>query len=199
MTERRPPCLYLLWPRTRRDVQEPRIREGYLLREYRDTHNANLLELLRSDGEEMKEGHWHSYRDMLLPDGLFLIEHLADARLVATAGAVHNPNPGCYYFPFGGELGYLVVAPEHRGQGLGTVVCVAVVRRLISAGYNSIRVCVQEYRLPAIRSYLRLGFEPFLHSEEVELRWERICNLLNIRFTPEAWPKRLTSGCGKSA
>ena len=188
MSERRPPCLYMLWPRFRRDVSEPRLPAGYAIRVYRDTDDAQLLELLRSEGEAMSETDWRAYRDMLLPNGLFLIEHHSGPRLVATAGAIHNPKPGRYYFPFGGELGYLVVKVEHRGLGLGTTVCVAVVRRLISAGYESVRVCVQEHRLPAIRTYLRLGFEPFLHSKESEQRWRGVCGALNAPFTPEVWP-----------
>jgi mycothiol synthase len=81
-----------------------------------------------------------------------------------------------------------VVMPEHRGRGLGSAVCAAVVRRFLSAGYDSIRVCVQEHRLPAIRTYLRLGFEPFLHSPEVEKRWQQVYGVMSIPFTPELWP-----------
>jgi mycothiol synthase len=162
---------------------------GYALRVYQDADDQQLLDLLSSDGEPMGEAGWQEYRNKLLPNGLFLIEDLRDARLIATAGAVHNPNPGRYYFPFGGELGYLIVAQDRRRQGLGTAVCSAVVRRLRSAGYENIRVCVQEHRLPAIRTYLQLGFEPFLHSVEVEQRWQRVFDTLNLPFTPQAWPR----------
>jgi hypothetical protein len=74
------------------------------------------------------------YRDMLLPNGLFVVERVGSEELVATAGAVHNPNPGRYYFPFGGELGYLIVARDHRKHGLGLAVCAAVIGRFLSAG-----------------------------------------------------------------
>ena len=188
MNEVQPPCLYLLWPRHRKDIPEPHVPSGYALRVYRDSDDQQILDLLTSDGEPMSDTAWQDYRDMVLPDGLLLIEDLERARLVATAGAVHNPNPGRYRFPFGGELAYLIVRPEHRRLGLGTAVCAAVVRRLRAAGYESIRVCVQEHRLPAIRTYLGLGFEPFLHSNEVEQRWEQVYRALNQRFTPDAWP-----------
>jgi mycothiol synthase len=149
------------------------------------------MKLQSIDGEPMSEQEWCDYRDSLLPKGLFLIEHITSACVVATAGAVHNPRPGRYYFPFGGELGYLMVKPEHRRRGLGGAVCAAVVRRFLSAGYESIRVCVQEHRLTAIRTYLRLGFEPFLHSQEVEKRWRQVYRMMSMPFTPELWPKKI--------
>ena len=120
--------------------------------------------------------------------GLFLVEEVATGTLVETAGAGHNPNPGRYYFPFGGELGYLIVRPEHRGHRLGSAVCAAVVRRFLAAGYDNIRVCVAEHRHPAIRVYLGLGFEPLLHNVTVEERWRRTCAAMGLEFTPERWP-----------
>ena len=189
--EDRPPCLYLLWPRLKHDVPEVVVAERYALRTYREGDDQQILELQASDGEPMSEHAWRKYLDALLPNGLFVIEHVASARLAATAGAVHNPNPGRYYFQFGGEVGYLIVAPEHRRCGLGGAVCAAVVRRLLGAGYENIRVCVQEHRLAAIRTYLRLGFEPFLLSPSVEQRWEWVCATMNVQFTPELWPTRV--------
>ena len=184
---RQPPCLYMLWPCRLDVVPVLSVPATYKLRTYRDGDDRPLLELLESDDESMDQGAWQEYRDMLLPNGLFVIED-SEGYLVATAGAVHNPNPGRYYFPFGGELGYLIVAQAHRPRGLGRAVCLAVVRRLLSAGYNSIRLCVQEHREAAIRNYLSIRFEPFLHSRETEERWKRICEQLGIDFTPATWP-----------
>ena len=187
--ENRPPCLYLLWPRQTRDVPEALVPEGYNLRVYRDGDALQFLDLQSKDGEPMNDHQWRHYLDALLPNGLFLVTHVKSTRLVGTAGAIHNPNPGRYYFPFGGELGYLIVAPDHRRLGLGRAVCAAVVKRLLSAGYENIRVCVQEHRLAAIGTYLRLGFEPFLHSAQVKERWRRVYEAMNLEFTPKSWPR----------
>lgn len=179
----------MLWPCRLDVVPVPCLPTNYKLRTYRDGDDEALFELLESDGEGMDHRAWQEYRDTLLPNGLFVIEDSARC-LVATAGAVHNPNAARYYFPFGGELGYLIVAQPHRRRGLGRAVCLAVVQRLLSAGYNSIRLCVQEHREAAIRNYLSIGFEPFLHSHETEERWKRICEQLGIGFTPETWPNQ---------
>lgn len=185
------PCLYLLWPRLKREPPDARIPLEYTLRTYRDRDELGLLNLQASDGESLSETEWHHYRDMLLPNGLFLVEAGPSAELVATAGAIHNPNPGRFAFPFGGELGYLMVARAHRGRGLGGAVCAAVIGRFLSAGYENIRVCVQEHRLAAIRVYLRLGFVPLLHSPEVASRWQQVCETLGFPHTPDQWPRQL--------
>jgi mycothiol synthase len=185
------PGLYMLWPASRfpnpLHLSAP---PGYDVRTYRQGDDADLLELLSIDGERMTNEQWKEYKDKILPNGLYLVYQTATNRLVATAGALHNPNPGRYYFPFGSELGYLIVHTEHRGQGLGRFVSALVVDRLLSAGYESIRVGVQGFRLPAIKIYLQGGFAPFLHHEDLYLRWERICRQLNWPYQPEEWPTK---------
>jgi mycothiol synthase len=187
----RPPCLYLLWPRLKRDAPDTCVPNGYTLRTYCESDEQGLLNLQGSDGEPLTREQWHQYRDMVLPNGLFLVEGVRSSEFVATAGAVHNPNPGRHYFPSGGELGYLIVDRDHRSRGLGRAVCAAVIGRFLSAGYENIRVCVQEHRLAAIRLYLRLGFEPFLHSAEVEHRWQRVCESIRAPYTTDQWPSQL--------
>jgi mycothiol synthase len=139
----------------------------------------------------LDEQEWKDYKDRMLPGGLFLIIHSRTGSLAATAGATHNPNPGRYYFPFGGELGYLIVHPVHRGKQLGRAVSALVVQRFISAGYENIRVCVQGFRAPAIKTYLKLGFVPFLYKDDICLRWQRICEQLDWPFEPDKWPRTL--------
>jgi mycothiol synthase len=155
-----------------------------------------LQALLAWEGWAMSDRQGQEYRDRLVPNGLFVIFHTGSNVLVASAGAVHNPNPGRYYFPFGGELGELIVHPEHRRRGLGSTASALVVRRLLAAGYESIRVGVQGFRLAAIKTYLRLGFVPFLHHEDLFVRWQRICGQIGWPYTPDEWPKTLRENAG---
>lgn len=184
------PCLYLLWPEyLLSEAPRAEMPSGYVSRSYVDGDDAALRHLLESDGWKITDEGWQDYKDKILPGGLFLISHTATERAVATAGAVHNPNPGRCYFPFGGELGYLIVHPAHRGKRLGYAVSALVVRKFISAGYLNIRVCVQGFRLPAIKTYLRLGFVPFLNSEDISSRWQRICERTAYPFEPDKWAR----------
>ena len=118
LDERELPGLYLLWPEHLLSVP-PRadIPAGYVSRPSATGDDAALRRLLKQESWVAADEDWRDYKDRVLPKGLFLILHADTNVLAATAGAVHNPNPGRYYFPFGGELGDLIVHPEHRGRG----------------------------------------------------------------------------------
>ncbi len=128
-----------------------------------------------------------------LPDGMFLAVHTASGEVVGTATATHNPSE---HHAFGGELGWVAVMPDHTGRGLGKAVCAAAIRRLISAGYRRIYLRTDDWRLPAVKVYLSLGFLPFLFVEDMPGRWEEVCAQLKWPYTPEEWPGVRTAGDG---
>ena len=94
-------------------------------------------------------------------------------------------------FTLGGELGYLTVAPEHRRRGLGAALITAALRRLHLGGYRHIFLGVRSWRLPAIRAYLRVGFQPFIHTPELVQRWESVFAALGEESRKSEWPTRL--------
>lgn len=83
----------------------------------------------------------------LEPDGLFCVEVDGEVvGLTTTAG-----------YDGLGWIGNVVVAPDHRGQGLGTELVEAAVDHLRSGGADTVGL----YALPASYSlYERVGFEP---------------------------------------
>ena len=100
--------------------------------------------------------------------------------------ATHNPTP---LHPYGGELGWVAGSPAHAGRGLGTAVCAAVVRRFLTAGYRRVYLLTDDWRLPALKVYLKLGFVPYLFEAGMAARWQGICNALHWPYTPESWPE----------
>jgi mycothiol synthase len=132
---------------------------------------------------EMTEGLARS----VLPGGFFVIEHLESGELAATCIAKHNPSE---VHPNSGELGWVAALPRHRGRGLGQAVCAAGVRRFLDAGYERIFLLTDDHRLPAIKTYLRLGFEPYLLAPDMPGRWRAVCRKVGREFTPTAWPRQ---------
>ena len=131
---------------------------GYTLRNYKPGDEEGWYDVMDLAGftrwnYEMLEP-WFSH---ILPDGWFLIEHRASGKIVATAMASHRPQD---IHPFGGELGWVAGDPEHKGNGLGMAVSAAVVRRLLQSGYKNIFLNTDDWRLPALSIYLRLGWIP---------------------------------------
>ena len=113
-----------------------------------------------------------------------MVVHEASNEIVASAMGLHDHSET---HPFGGELGWLAADPAHTGKGLGMAACAAVTARLIEAGYRNIHPYTEHWRLAALKTYLKLGYIPFLYAPEMADRWRVICAQLQWPFTPEVW------------
>jgi glycosyltransferase involved in cell wall biosynthesis/ribosomal protein S18 acetylase RimI-like enzyme len=80
--------------------------------------------------------------------------------------------------PSAGYLHMVFVAPELRGRGLGRAISLAALHRLINAGVDTAILETDDWRLAAIRTYLKLGFEPDLAADGHDARWRRARRLL---------------------
>ena len=120
-------------------------------------------------------------RRAILPGGFYLIEHEVTGRIVASAMATHGPAD---IHPEGGELSWVAALPEHSGKGLGMAVCAAATARMLQAGYTRVYLLTDDFRLPALRIYLRLGYEPLLFTEGMAERWKTIEQVLGDRVVP---------------
>jgi predicted dehydrogenase/GNAT superfamily N-acetyltransferase len=177
------PQLQMVWPEDRLgSPPEVHLPEGYGLRGYRPDDAQQWLALMHAAGfaHWTAEGAGRTWRSVI-PDGLFVVEHRASGKIVASAMATHNPSE---LHPRGAELGWVAADPEHRGKGLGLVVCAAAVRRMLSAGYARIFLLTDDFRLPAIKTYLKLGFRPLLFTERMEERWRAVCAELGWPLEP---------------
>ena len=170
-----------------RDAAAIALPPGYELRTFRAGDEDEFVSLLKSAGFD----YWT--RDTLsaalqkaLPEGIFIAVHAPTGALAATAMATHNP---AEHHPFGGELGWVAGHPDHRGHRLGAIVCTAVIRRFAQAGYSRVYLKTDDFRLPAIRTYLKLGLLPFINAHDMESRWRAVCEKLSWPFTPERWPR----------
>ncbi len=163
--------LQMIWPERLMDrPPTPQLPEGYELRPYEDADEAGYLELMARAGFDNWDGdRLASMLRRALPGGLFVVVHQATGRLAATAMAVHSPSE---LHAYGGELGWVAADPEHRGMALGLAVCAAVTARFIQAGYRRIYLLTDDFRLPAIKTYLKLGYEPFLFCDGMSERWQ---------------------------
>ena len=167
------PQLHMVWPpRLMGRPPAPVVPTGYVLRQYRDSEEPAYLDLMHKAGfADWSVKRMVAVKRMLLPGGFFVIEHMASGRLAATAMALHSP---AELHPFGAELGWVAADPEHSGRGLGAAVCAAATARLIAAGYGDIRLQTDDWRLAAIKVYLKLGYEPLLYRDDMVPRWQAV-------------------------
>jgi len=188
-----PALLYMLWPPAK-PASTVALPVGYRLRHFGEADAEAYCALVNLDrwedtGWRCREYSLREMRMRAVPRGFFVVE-AADGALVATAIARHRPDADTYYFPEGGEICLVFVHPAHRRRGLGQVVTLATVQRLQEIGYQNIYLNVMDHRLPALRLYFSLGFQPLLYRAEVGARWQQICTNLGRPFVDAQWPQQ---------
>jgi len=179
--------LQMVWPKDLLlSPPEVTVSAGYELRTYQVGDEAGFFKVMALAGfEGWNEDILKPWLAKILPQGWFMICHQATGEIVATAMTTHNPSE---LHPFGGELGWVAGHPAHAGNGLGMAVCAAVVERFIRAEYDTIYLKTDDFRLPALKVYLKLGFVPFLYAQDMQQRWRIVCDKLAWPFTPQDWP-----------
>ncbi len=105
-------------------------------------------------------------------DGIFFVTQ--DDRPVGTASTHLHAGPSGEV----AELGWVAVHPEHRGHGLALQVCRAVLGFMREQGHRYAYLMTEDFRLPAIKTYLRLGFEPELTDPSHPGRWDALRRVL---------------------
>jgi len=178
------PQLRMVWPASRPACALVAPASGYAVRTYRPGDERACLELMsRVDFDPWDDAKLSYNLNRIIPDGWFFATDTSD-RVVATAMCLHNYSDRT---PFTGDVGWVACHPDHRGCRLGLCLTAHVTRRFLDAGYTAIQLHTEYYRLPAIKTYLHLGYLPSIQSADVSNLWERACRELGWPFTPEAW------------
>lgn len=110
------------------------------------------------------------------PDRVFFIER--DGVPVATASAWHKPGK----WGESGVVHYVGVLPGHRGMKLGYWVTLRTMRRFVGEDRTQAILETDDFRLPAIKTYLNLGFVPLVRHPSHPDRWRTVFVALQ---TPE--------------
>lgn len=150
--------------------------EGYAIRSFQEGDEDAYVKLLN----DKDLGFWTVERlqrdilsNKLSPEGVFFVTY--GDLLVATACAQHRTrNDGT---PLA-ELGWVAGDPAHKGRGLGLAVCAQVVNYLLDLGYEDIYLLTDHWRIPAIKTYLKLGFEPRRDGPDDRYLWDKLCKKL---------------------
>lgn len=101
---------------------------------------------------------------------------------VATASARLIPN----IFPGSGYLHWVATHPAHRGKKLGAWVSLRVLYLFAEMNCRDAVLETDDFRLPAIKTYLQLGFLPEYDHPSHPRRWRKVFETLGIqRFTTE--------------
>ncbi|KKL76872.1 hypothetical protein LCGC14_2040570, partial [marine sediment metagenome] len=175
------PQLQMIWPERRLDSPpEPVVPSGYSLRCYDDSDSDAdgwLAVMAKAGFDGWDRSQLAGTLKTVLPGGFHLIVHQGSGAIVAVTMAQHCPMDG---HPYGGIVGWVAGDPDHKGKGIGLAVVGAATARLIRGGYTDIYLQTDDWRLPAIKVYLKLGFEPLMYLDDMPQRWQAVRDKLGV-------------------
>jgi len=82
-----------------------------------------------------------------------------------------------------GYLHMLGVIPAHQGKKLGRKLTLCALHYLRRKGFQDVVLDTDDYRLPAIRTYIDIGFEPVYIERSHKKRWADV--FAKIGFQPK--------------
>ena len=77
------------------------------------------------------------------------------------------------------EIGYIAVRPENRGKRLGYKVITYILSEMKRRGIYHAYLRTDSFRIPAIKTYLKCSFYPYIKNENEKRRWEVVLNRIN--------------------
>lgn len=96
---------------------------------------------------------------------------------VATATAWYQADDPCV-----GVVHMVASNPAYRGRGLGLQVTAAALHQMRADGKVAATLTTDDFRLAAIKTYLKLGFAPLASGEGHAERWDAVLGQLG-------WPR----------
>jgi mycothiol synthase len=120
---------------------------------------------------------------LIRPDDVkktFVIE--SDGEIVATASARLLPEA----YPGAGYVHYVAASPHHAGKKLGYLVSLATLHEFVQMNCQSAVLDTDDFRLPAVKTYLNLGFAPHHSDDSHAQRWATVDASLAARQKPQS-------------
>jgi mycothiol synthase len=88
-------------------------------------------------------------------------------------------------WPGAGWIHYVAASPAFAGRGLGYAVSLRVIQESLGRGDEYQMLTTDDWRLPAIATYLKLGFEPDCWHESHLERWADVKDGLRSTQPPQ--------------
>lgn len=95
---------------------------------------------------------------------------LCETGSVAGFAVLHKRARGCD----SSEIGYIAIRPESRGKKLGYRLIMHLLAEMRKRKIPRAYLLTDSFRIPAIKTYLRVGFRPDIKNEGEQKRWRKI-------------------------
>ena len=173
MTDKRPTQLLMYRPHLDNVPATRPLPEGYEVRQFEAGDDIEALaETLTSAFAE--EWSVERVKSSLTEASDVLAVYVVtwEGRPVATASSRLDPGP----FAGSGYVHWVGAHADHAGRGLGTALMVRLFEDFRERGYPDAVLQTDDFRIPAIKSYLRCGFLPVyeVQGDDQRARWSAI-------------------------
>ena len=162
-----------------KDLPELQLPAGYGIRTYREGDEAHWARIISDSfgGRERTAQDTRNEitsRDVFIPDGLYFITHrdVPVGTACAWRQSIDEKDVGYVHM--------VGVVAEHTGHKLGKWVSLAVLHYFRDNGFISAMLDTDDFRIPAVKTYLNLGFIPAYVEEGQSERWRDIFEKLKL-------------------
>jgi GNAT superfamily N-acetyltransferase len=149
------------------DLNMPTLSNSYKVQWYMKGGETAWVDLL-NDGKEF--GDWNLYRlrseilSTLIPgSGVFILHN---SRFIGCSALCDIPEMAPY-----ATLMYIKVHKDYRRKGLGSALIAQCLQRAEEMGFPGVVLNTESYRIPAINTYLKIGFQPDFKSNPNTEEW----------------------------
>ena len=148
--------------------------DGHEVRDLRPGEEQALADLMTAAFGDTwtTEGIRRSFVDA--PDVTNTYVVVRDGAILATASARLVPDR----FPGSGYVHWVGVHPDARGMHLGAAVSLRTMQRFVELGCRDAVLETDDFRIPALKTYFALGFEPENACPTHPERWKRVLEML---------------------
>ena len=126
-----------------------------------------------------------TYEDIDKKGDIHFIENEQGERVATVTTITHRDRSGYVHM--------VKAIPAERGKGLGQAMAQYALRIFEQRGIETVILTTDDFRLPAIKTYLDAGFLPVVHGErdsEINRRWDAVLENLNYSYV-----ERIESEC----
>jgi mycothiol synthase len=148
------------------EILVPALPLGYTLEQISTNDAAELGHLLTQAFEETWDAERSNKELLQAPDVHAVYGVTFQGKIVATASSQLRAHRS----PTSGYVHWVGTHPDFRGQRLAYVLVARVLQDFVTRGYRDAFLETQLYRLPAIKTYLRLGFIPVYKMDEQDFQ-----------------------------
>jgi mycothiol synthase len=164
--------LVILRPHLDELPEVPPLPGGYTLRTFADGDMPSLIATLADSFHE----YWDEARvarELTAAADVQTVYVVAHGdRVVGTASSRYVPER----YPDAGYIHWVGVSSEHLRRGIASALLVRILHEFLERGYPSAVLETDDFRIPAIRSYMKLGFVPIydVRGEDHRGRWSKV-------------------------